>query len=175
MSLLLELMELATINDIATIEKLVNSAYRGDSSKKGWTTEANLLDGIRIDREEIETIIEDPKKALLLYKIDGQIVGCVNLEKKENSIYLGMLTVNPEKQAAGIGKKLLKEAEEFAIEQNTFEIEMTVISKRKELIAWYVRNGYQQTEEIRPFPMNNPRFGIPKTDLEFIVLKKYLR
>lgn len=175
MSLLLELIELATINDIATIEKLVNSAYRGDSSKKGWTTEANLLDGIRIDREEIETIIEDPKKALLLYKIDGQIVGCVNLEKKENSIYLGMLTVNPEKQAAGIGKKLLKEAEEFAIEQNTFEIEMTVISKRKELIAWYVRNGYQQTEEIRPFPMNNPRFGIPKTDLEFIVLKKYLR
>ncbi|MFB0908003.1 MAG: GNAT family N-acetyltransferase, partial [Spirosomataceae bacterium] len=99
---------------------------------------------------------------------------CVNLVTKEKAIYLGMMTVSPNEQQKGIGKKLIMASESYARDSDLGEIEMTVISKRPELIAYYERRGYQQTGEKRPFPMNDPRFGEPKTDLEFIVLRKSL-
>ncbi len=110
---------------------------------------------------------------MLLYKNDEKkTVGCVNLQKHEDKLYLGMLTVNPELQGAGIGKVLLKASEDYAKEIGCNKIYMTVISIRKELIAWYERHGYKNTGERKPFPMNDSRFGIPKTELEFIVMEK---
>ena len=54
-------------------------------------------------------------------------------------------------------------------------MEMTVIANRGELIAWYERRGYVLTGERRPFPLDDPRFGLPKTrDLAFVVLEKPL-
>ncbi len=175
---------LAALSESRAIAALVNSAYRGDSSKVGWTTEADLLGGQRTDAEKISELIGPEDKALLvLVDTTGEIssepifLGCVLLEKKsEGQAYLGMLTVNPKIQAQGIGKKLLSEAEEYArLQWACREIEMTVITLRRELIDWYVRRGYIRTGEKRPFPMNDKRFGEPKVDfLEFEVLKKTL-
>jgi ribosomal protein S18 acetylase RimI-like enzyme len=162
----------ATVADVPQLNKLVNAAYRGETSKKGWTTEADLLGGIRTDEEVLTSLITKENSVMLLYKNADAINGCVNLQKQGDKIYLGMLTVDPELQDRGIGKILLKASEEYAAKNNCIKIYMTVISIRKEIIAWYERYGYIDTGERKPFPMDDPKFGIPKTFLEFIVMEK---
>ncbi|GAB4020291.1 GNAT family N-acetyltransferase [Spirosoma migulaei] len=163
----------ATEQDIPALDKLVNSAYRGESSKKGWTTEADLLGGIRTDAQGLLIMLHNPNATILKYEAEGQLLGCVYLEKKGDELYLGMLTVSPEAQAGGIGKQLLAVAEKRAFTQQCRAISMTVITARHELIAWYERRGYQPTGETKPFP-NDPSFGLPKQPLEFMVMEKVL-
>ena len=163
----------ATLSDVSELNALVNSAYRGESSRQGWTTEADLLDGIRVDNERIEEIINKPGAVILKYADDkNKITACVHLEKKGNKLYLGMLTVSPLLQGKGIGNELLRMAEAEAKKLSCSSIYMTVITDRIELIAWYGRHGYINTGEIKPFPHGDPRFGLPKKHLEFVVLKK---
>lgn len=168
----------ANLGDAESIVDLVNSAYRGETSKAGWTTEADILGGQRTDLSKIQEIINDSNSALLvMLTADNKICACVHLEKISRSkAYLGMLTVMPTMQVGGIGKSLLKTAEIFARESwQSQDIEMTVISLRTELIEWYKRRGYALSEERRSFPMNDPRFGLPKrNDLDFVVLTKKL-
>jgi ribosomal protein S18 acetylase RimI-like enzyme len=162
----------ANLQDIPPLVALINSAYRGDASKKGWTTEADLLDGIRTDADSLEQMITK-KNAVILQSFNENNVlqGCVYLEKKQYTIYLGMLTVSPTLQTQGIGKQLLSEAEKYALAQQCSSIEMTVISVRTELLAWYQKHGYINTGETKPFP-DDTKFGIPKQPLEFIVMQK---
>jgi N-acetylglutamate synthase-like GNAT family acetyltransferase len=164
----------ATAADINELVQLVNSAYRGNSSKKGWTTEAELLDGTRIDPDTLlEQINQSGQTILKAMDHTQTIIGCVSLQEKKDTLYLGMLTVQPDIQASGIGKKILNAADDFARNHALFCIEMTVISVRYELIAWYQRRGYQLTGEKRAFPPET-KFGIKKQDLEFVVLEKKL-
>ena len=160
--------------DAPALDKLVNSAYRGDTSRQGWTTEADLLDGTRTDAAAIIELIETPGITILKYVETNEILACVELKKESDKLYLGMLTVKPMLQGKGIGKELLKAAEEEAKKQKCTSIFMTVISVRQELIDWYTRHGYQLTGERKPFAFNDPRFGQPKMKLEFIVLEKKL-
>jgi ribosomal protein S18 acetylase RimI-like enzyme len=164
----------ATIDDVEELNKLVNSAYRGESSKKGWTTEADLLGGVRTSVQGLMETIQTPSTTILKYVATSELLACVMLIKKEDALYLGMLTVSPELQGGGIGKKLLKAAEIFAYENELKKIEMTVISIRSELIAWYERHGYVRTGQSKPFPMNDQTFGLPTQPLSFIVMEKTL-
>jgi ribosomal protein S18 acetylase RimI-like enzyme len=163
-----------TASDIKDLVALVNSAYRGDSSKKGWTTEAELLEGVRTDHHTLLEQINQPGHTILkAVNSNQELIACVSLEEKDNKLYLGMLTVKPTIQATGIGKKMLEAAENCAISKNLYCIEMTVISVRSELIAYYERRGYYKTGEKRDFP-TDPKFGIKKRELDFIVLEKKL-
>jgi ribosomal protein S18 acetylase RimI-like enzyme len=163
------------LEDVSELNTLVNSAYRGDSSRQGWTTEADLLDGIRIDEERLVELIQKQDSIILKYVDDAKkIIGCVHLEKKGDRMYLGMLTVSPELQSKGIGKELMKAAELRAGKLNCRSVYMSVITDRMELIAWYEKYGYKNTGVKKPFPMGNPRFGLPKKDLEFVILEKDL-
>ena len=159
------------------ITLLVNSAYRGESSKAGWTTEADLLGGQRSDEDSIKELIQRKNSVILTHVNEkNEMIACVHLEQKDNqTTYLGMLTVQPTLQAKGLGKILLREAEDYS--RNYFKstkIVMTVIHLRSELMGWYERRGYKKTGETHPFPMNDPKFGLPKTELFFIVLEKTL-
>ena len=166
----------ATADHVSELVQLVNSAYRGESSKRGWTTEADLLGGVRTDDASMLHLINASESAVLQCRNEqNELLGCVNLRKQNNQLYLGMLTVSPELQGAGIGKELLHASEQYAKDHRLSEIVMTVISVRQELIAWYERRGYQKTGETKPFPASDPSFGIPKQPLEFIVLKKSFR
>lgn len=162
----------ATAVDISSLNKLINSAYRGESSRKGWTTEAELLEGSRTTEEELAEIITNTSNTLLKFNQNNQIVGSVLLIEKEQQLYLGMLTVSPELQNSGIGKKLLYQAELHAKALDLPKIVMTVISLREELIAWYKRHGYVDTGVRDPFPASNIHIPIVKIPLEFIVLEK---
>jgi ribosomal protein S18 acetylase RimI-like enzyme len=164
----------ATEADVPELNQLVNAAYRGEGSKKGWTTEADLLDGTRIDQAALSGLLKKSDTTVLLCRQGVVLLGCVELRQDGGSIYLGMLSVNPDMQGKGIGKKLLEEAERHAAAVNCSKIYMTVISVRQELIDWYVRHGYQLTGERKPFIVPDARWGIPKQELEFVVLEKKL-
>ncbi len=169
-------LRVANAGDAGAISALVNAAYRGETSKRGWTTEAGILGGQRTDPDTIRETIADNRNAILLLHAQDAPVCCVYLQRRANRAYLGMLTVKPELQASGLGKQLLAAAERWARENwKVAKIEMTVIQKRHELIAWYERRGYSNTGRTEPFPYNDEKFGLPKVnDLEFVVLEKYL-
>ena len=168
---------IAAPSDAATLALLVNSAYRGDSSRAGWTTEADLLSGQRTDVREILRLIEAQNSLLLLALNDEEIVGSVHLGRVDATrAYLGMLVIKPVLQGRGLGSQLVRVAETRAIDEwNAVRMEMQVITLRGELIAYYERRGYRRTGEIRPFPAE-PEFGLPKVaGLQLAVLEKLLR
>jgi len=164
-------------DELPALHRLIEGAYRGDSAKRGWTHEADLLGGQRTDLEALEAILADAAQALLVARDGDELAGCVSVaDKGEGLAYIGLVTVDPERQAGGLGRELLHAAERFAAESfASTRAEMTVITQRTELIAWYERRGYALTGERRPFPATDPRFGLPRRDdLEFVVLAKAL-
>jgi ribosomal protein S18 acetylase RimI-like enzyme len=163
----------AGVEDISRLVTLLNRGYRGNESKKGWTTEAGLFNGDkRTDESVLLERMKDPQAVFLKYtNPEGEIEGCVFLRQEKTKLYLGMLCVSPDAQARGTGKLLLQKAEEHARYLHCTSIYMQVISARQELICWYERRGYQKTGETAPFP-DDPRFGIPTQPLEFIILEK---
>jgi predicted N-acetyltransferase YhbS len=161
--------------DIPALHALIESAYRGDSARQGWTHEADLLDGQRTDPESLTEIIDDPDQRILVALDGPDIIGCVQIARKENGkSYLGLLSVDPLRQATGLGKQLISAAEHAAATYfGAHVIELTVIKQRSELIAYYNRRGYSATCEERPFPFDDERFGLPRTsELVFVVLAK---
>lgn len=144
----------ASAADLPHLHPVVERAYRGDSARAGWTHEADLVTGERTDLETLRSLLDGDSR-LLIALDGGTILGCVNVVNRgEGLAYLGLLCVDPQLQAGGIGKQLVAAAEATARE--TFaasHIEMTVIDRRAELIAWYVRHGYAPSGEMRPFPV----------------------
>ena len=217
---------LATDADVPGLVALVNSAYRGDSSRAGWTTEADLLDGMRIDAERLKaTMADEGDNAILVHEDEGHLVACVHLRRTGSrslggpddvanasslatvkatprrrrgtqgseaseaqrgharrseanlaSCYLGMLTTSPTRQGSGLGRAMIEQAERFARDHwGSTSMEITVLSLRPELVAWYERRGYEKTGERTPFPYGDDKWGLPKrADLEFYVLRKSL-
>jgi GNAT superfamily N-acetyltransferase len=163
--------------DVPAIVALVQSAYRGEASRTGWTTEADLLDGQRIDPEGVLEVIGKPDSRVLLAERGGELLACCHLEKQGDGCYFGMFAVAPNGQGKGAGKATLAEAERVGCERwHCRELRMTVIDVREDLINWYERRGYHRTGEHAPFPYGDVRFGIPKRDdLQFAWLAKSLR
>ncbi len=162
--------------DVGAIVALVESAYRGDSSRKGWTTEADMLDGQRTDAEGVAALLGKPGNRVLLAEANGELLACAHVEQQGDAAYFGMFSVQPQQQGGGVGRAMLAEAERIAREEWACgEMQMTVISVRDELIAWYERRGYRRTGRYKPFPYGDERFGIPKRDdLRFELLVKAL-
>jgi ribosomal protein S18 acetylase RimI-like enzyme len=166
---------LAGVSDSEQLLTLVNSSYRGESSRRGWTTEADLIAGeVRISESALKEVLELKGSVVLVYREAETLVGCVNLQHKGDYLYLGMFSVTPEKQNAGIGRKLLQAAEELARQWHLDAIRMSVISVRSELIAWYKRNGYADTGERIPF-LEDGMSGKHLQQLEFMILEKKLQ
>ncbi|MET9760633.1 GNAT family N-acetyltransferase [Streptomyces sp. NPDC006372] len=162
--------------DVEELVVLIESAYRGDASRAGWTTEADILQGQRTDPEGVLAVIKSPESRLLIVEREGRIVACCQLEHRGDHAYFGMFAVSPRLQGAGLGKVIIAEAERQARETwGVTEMHMTVISVRDDLIAWYERRGYRRTGRMTPFPYGDDRFGIPqRDDLKFELLVKEL-
>jgi ribosomal protein S18 acetylase RimI-like enzyme len=161
--------------DITVLHRLINDAYRGDTARLGWTHEADMLAGQRIDHEILEQLLSDPRQNLLVASDGTEIVGCVNVVNEGSFAYLGLLTVEPRRQGQGLGKALAQAGEALARKLGQTAMKMTVIRHRPELIAWYERLGYTNTHKREAFPIDQPRYGTPlRDDLEFVVLEKSL-
>ena len=166
----------ATEADIDAIVALVTSAYRGESSRAGWTTEADLLDGARIDPEVLRADIARDGSRVVLAERDGALLACAHVAIEGDAGYFGMFSVVPGLQGGGIGKQVLAECERIVRDDWRLPaMRMTVIDVRDELIAFYQRRGYRRTGITKPFPYGDARFGEPKRDdLRFEVLEKTL-
>ena len=166
----------ATPADIDTLVDLVESAYRGDVSKQGWTTEADLLGGRRTGADDIQACIARPQSVILMAERGDELLGCAHVAIEGGAGYFGMFSVSPTLQGGGIGKLLLAEAERVVPEDwGLGALRMTVIDVRDGLIAFYERRGYHRTGIHKPFPYGDERFGQPKRDdLRFEVLEKAL-
>lgn len=163
--------------DIPALHRLIESAYRGEVSRAGWTTEADLLDGQRTDPEDLASILADPKQGMLTAWRGDALVGCVLIaERGEATGYFGMLSVSPTLQGDGLGRRLVEAAHAMLEERfGATKVRISVFPQRDTLIAWYERLGYAATGETLPFPYGNPRFGRPKRDdLHFIVMERAL-
>ena len=140
--------------DLPHLHPVVERAYRGDSARAGWTHEADLVTGERTDLETLRSLLDGDSR-LLIARDGDAVLGCVNIADRGDGLaYLGMLCVDPQLQAGGIGRKLVAAAEGAA--RDVFaatQVEMAVIDRRAELIAWYVRHGYEPSGETRPFPV----------------------
>ncbi len=165
----------AGVDDVEQIIQVVNAAYRGESSRLGWTTEADLLDGLRTDAGEILRLLADETAILLLCKAGKQVLGSVHLQYQAGCAELGMFAVYPLHQGLGIGKRLLRQAEQIAAETWSVRcMQMAVISCRHELLAFYRRRGYRDNGVSKPFPLN-PALWTPKVNnLQLILLEKML-
>ncbi|KAI5456440.1 acyl-CoA N-acyltransferase [Mariannaea sp. PMI_226] len=182
----------ATPADASSILALVRSAYRGDSSRTGWTTEADLVADDRIDTAGVIAKISEPRGAIILAFAkdsdsgegqgqgeggEGTLISCCEVLCRSDDVsYFGLFAVDPTKQAGGIGRKVLQHAEAFAkAEFGARMMEMWVIWTREELIAWYIRRGYRKTSKTSPFPYAQLVNGKAlRDDLYFITLEKDL-
>jgi GNAT superfamily N-acetyltransferase len=140
--------------DLSALHALIERAYRGDSARAGWTHESDLLSEARTSVEELAAIIADPDQRILIAEREGALIGCVEVARAGEGVgYFGMLTVDPTRQAAGLGKLLIAAAEQAASRAfGATRMELAVVDKRPELIAYYERRGYAATGEVRPFP-----------------------
>ena len=164
----------ATAADVPRLVQLVNRAYRGESSRLGWTSEGHLLDGQRIDAEALQEMLDLPGAAILLCQSEaGELLGCFHAQAVGPRVVLSMLAVQPTGQTQGVGKFLLRAAEAYGQRHGCTQSKMTVISVRAELIAYYERQGYRLTGGTEPFPTDT-RFGIPRQPLTLLVLQKEL-
>lgn len=165
----------ASFTDLSAICDLLNKAYRGDSSRAGWTTEADLIDGeVRTHLEELQQLHQQNDSVFLVVEDEAQqLIGTVNLQVQPEGVYLGMLAVSPDLQGGGIGKQLLYGADDYARSIGRSRVFMTVISARKELISWYERHGYRFTGKTKPF-QEDGYSGTHRQPLTFMYLEKKL-
>ncbi len=164
-------------SDIPALHRLIESAYRGEASRAGWTTEADLLAGQRTDPEDLASILADPAQAMLTASRGDGLVGCVLIaDRGEGTGYFGMLSVSPTLQGGGLGRRLVETAHATLAERyGARRVRISVFPQRETLIAWYRRLGYEPTGETLPFPYGDPRFGLPlRDDLHFIVMERPL-
>ncbi|KAK5094007.1 hypothetical protein LTR24_003814 [Lithohypha guttulata] len=187
----------ATPADVDPLLSLISSAYRGEESRKGWTTEADLLTGDRIDAAGLLAKISDPNGVMLLTTAtatdpdpsasasavesgsgSSALLACCELRRRDDGIgFFGLFAVEPRRQGSGLGRQILQIAESYARETMGLEkLEMQVIFTRAELIAWYMRRGYERTGERRPFPYEQLVSGAAalRDDLYFEILEKDL-
>lgn len=170
-----EIFRWATADDADAIVELAQSAYRGEASRAGWTTEADFLDGQRIDRAGVLAMLGEQQGVLLLHD-DDVLVACAHLRQEASRCWFGLFAVRPGRQGQGIGDRLLAACEQQApVRFGAATMRMYVIWLRDSLIAWYERRGYARTSERAAFPYGDARFGVPRRDdLYFIVLEKPL-
>lgn len=167
----------ASVSDIPAVVALVTSAYRGEESKVGWTTEANLIDGQRLDADMLRPEIERPDSHVLLGLLDGEIVASTHVcSVRPGTANVGLYAVRPGLQGGGLGKQMLVEAERVARQEwDVSELELTVIDIRDELVAFYERRGFERTGEHLPLSYGDERFGTPRVpDLRMEVMRKAL-
>ncbi len=164
-------------HDSAELAALVNDAYRGTGRVQGWTSEAHLLGGQRIDADMVADLLCAQDSYIVVRRDAAGLAACLHVRRVSTTqVDLGLFAVRPDCQGRGVGGRLLAAAEAWAHSVlGACRAEITVIGLREDLVAWYRRRGYCFTGMRRPFPYGDARFGHPRRpDLALDVMSKAL-
>jgi GNAT superfamily N-acetyltransferase len=126
--------------DAENIARLVNAAFR---------LERFFIDGDRTNPDKVRALLEKGK--FLLAEEAGTLVACVYVELCGERGYFGLLAVDPARQRAGMGSRLIEAAEEYCRAAGCHFMDLTVVNLRKELPGYYKRLGYAENGTL-PFP-----------------------
>jgi ribosomal protein S18 acetylase RimI-like enzyme len=174
-------LSICSLTEVEEVSGLVNAAYRGEGGQAGWTSEIGMVDGRRTTATALRDELASSNAAIVLLRQEQRLLACIRTEQSAASdgtilCNIGLLAVQPGEQDRGLGRALLRHAEDLGRARGAHLARMTVVSARAILIAWYERQGYERTGETEPFPYEDARFGNPRhPNLEFVVLTKRLR
>jgi len=135
---------IATLADAEELLTVINDAFR--------VAENFFVKRDRLDRDELTQLIS--KGTFLVAEDDGVMLGCVYVEPTPDvnqRAYLGLLSVDPNKQRGGTGSRLMDAAEEYCRGLGCHFMDIRVVNLREELPGFYERRGYVQTG-IGEFP-----------------------
>lgn len=150
----------ATHADADAITILINAAFR--------RVESFLIDGNRVDLQTVQELMGKGK--FLIAEEDGRLSACVYVEPKGDRAYLGLLAVDPDRQKAGLGSMLMKEAEDYSLHAGCRFIDLQIVNVRQELPSFYHHRGYAETGTA-PFVPGI----IPKVPCHFVKMSKELK
>ncbi|KAJ9488798.1 hypothetical protein VN97_g4481 [Penicillium thymicola] len=167
----------ATEKDAAQLQQLVESAFRAEDSRKGWTDDLGLSSSFHLDVQDILAMINKLDSVMLMATDDqNTLVGSIGTSKRDaNQARLYMLAVDTSVQRGGIGRQILAYAEDYC--QQTWGVTtlgLNALSNREELISWYSRRGYKPTGETSPFPREKFENLVLPGDLCFVEFEKVL-
>ena len=132
---------LAVPADAARITAVINAAFR--------IAEGFFIDGNRIKQPEVEQHLT--KGAFIVSENGDTLSGCVYVELRGERSYLGLLSVDPGCQQAGLGSLLMREAEKYCRERGARAMDILIVSLRDDLPCFYEKRGYVQNG-TSPFP-----------------------
>src|ERR1700674_3223690 len=149
----------ASDEDVPTLTQLINAAF---------VVEQVVFDGNRVDDLGVRAYMSGG--TFLVAEDSGGLPGCVYVETRNDRSYLGLLSVQPARQGAGLGGQLVAAAENLARDLGSRVIDLRVISARGEqLLPFYQRLGYELVRN-EPFPANL----ITKVHSHYILMSKPL-
>lgn len=165
----------ARTQDAEAVAALVHSAYRGEESTLGWTTESHLVGGQRADAAMVAELVAAPDGVVLVLEDEAELLACCHVERRAGAAYVGMFAVRPARQGRGLGRRMLEAAEDRARAWGRDRLELSVLDRRPELLAWYERCGFELTGVRHPFPYGDERYGVPqRPDLALLGMAKRL-
>lgn len=152
-------LRLAIPSDAEAITTVINRAFK--------QAESFLIDRDRIDLPTIQSLLD--KGTFLLAQDGATLAGCVYVELRGDRAYLGLLSVDPQRQKAGLGSKLMTAAEEFCAKAGCRFLDLQIVNVRQELPSFYHHRGYVETGTAPFVP------GItPKVPCHFVKMSKPL-
>ena len=140
-------MRLAEIHDAEASTAVINAAFR--------QAESFLIDRDRIDFATVRELLQKGK--FLVAGDGGVLSGCVYVELRGDRSYLGLLSVDPQRQKSGLGSKLMDAAEDYCAKAGSRVMDLQIVNQRKELPAFYRRRGYIETGTAPFTPGLNPK------------------
>jgi GNAT superfamily N-acetyltransferase len=124
----------ATASDIPTLERLINAAF---------VVERFFKVGDRISAEGVRT--QQVKGTFLLLERDGDPIGTVYVELRGDRGYIGMLSVDPQRQGGGYGRALMAAAEDYCRRNGARHADLRIVNLREELPSFYRHLGYVES------------------------------
>lgn len=131
---------IAIRDDVEALTRLINAAF---------VVERFVFDGDRVDPSAVESYMKSGQ--FLVADDEAGLAGCVYVEVRKNRGYIGLLSVSPQRQGTGLGRKLMDAAENYFRAAGCVAADLRVISQRTPLPAFYTHLSYAETGTA-PFP-----------------------
>ncbi len=126
----------ATDADARAIHDLVHAAYASYIPRLGRKPAPMLTDQATATRTHEVWVL-----------VDGQrIVGVIELIPRDDHLWIDNVAIDPERQGRGLGRRLLRHAEDRAQALEVAEIRLVTNERFLTNIAMYERIGYIETQ-----------------------------